>query len=344
MRMLLRKRIYAVQALLVAVYAVSSFRYFKTWCAQQQYQFSDGAFLLYTLMSLIILLLPGWLNYRWLIDRFEKKGFGWRFYLLQVFMLFATLWMQALLDAVFLRAYHPAWLYSDVHVYSRFFINLCFTLFFSFQKMLLAIFEKKENESKLKLAQMEANLKFLRAQINPHFLFNTLNNIYSYAVQEKKETPGLILKLSEILRYLVEQPGRVSAGKEFEVMQQLAGLYLVNSRWKNRLRIEMEDKQNHTSGFMIEPQSLLSLAENCFKHSNLDEEGAFIHIRIVQEAEGLEAWFSNSIPRQQRLAKKGTGLDNLRQRLEIMYGSAYVLEWKEEAGKFMVHLKLGPLA
>lgn len=342
--MRLQKRIYAVQALLVAVYAISSFRYFKTWCAQQQYEFSNGAFLLYTLANLALLLLPGWLNYRWLIDRFEKKGFGWRFYILQVFMLLATLWLQALVDAVFLSAYHPTWLYSEAHVYSRFFINLCFTLFFSFQKMLLAVFERKENENKLKLAQLEANLKFLRAQINPHFLFNTLNNIYSYAVQEKKETAGLILKLSEILRYLTAQPGRVSAEKECEVVQQLAGLYLVNSRWKEKLSIEIEDRDGLAAGFMMEPQSLLSLAENCFKHCNLDEEGAFIRIRILMEAEGLSARFSNSVPRQRRTAAAGTGLDNLRQRLEIIYGSHHVLAWKEDAGIFIVDLKLGALA
>jgi two-component system, LytTR family, sensor kinase len=338
-----RYRIYIVQVLLVVLYTAGSYQYLITWCAQNNFTFTTTEYLIYTAFNLLILLLAPLLNYFFLIDWFEKKGIGFWFYLLQTVLLFLSLYLHAALDAVFLARYKVPWLYTEVHVYSRFFINLSFMLLFGFQKLLLNGFRKKELENQLKLAQMEANIKMLRAQINPHFLFNTLNNIYSYAVQQRPETPALIVQLSGILRFLTDTAhvqSLVTAEKEIEVTKQLVDLYLVNQRWKEKLHFSVTGLSAFGKNFYIEPQSILTLTENAFKHSNLDEEEGFIDIAISLEEASLRVRVKNNIRAKEATGSDKTGLANLQQRLDITYGKKYHLDIQKQPGIFSVEMVL----
>jgi two-component system, LytTR family, sensor kinase len=338
------KQSYYILTFLLAFYAWGGYNFFKTWCTAQHYEFTNGQYLLYTLLNVVILLLPALFNYFYLIDRFEKRGYGWVFYLWQGPLLSASLWLQAGVDGIFLAKYHVPWLYTEEHVYSRFFVNLCFMLLLGFQKMIQNNFKKQEQQNRLQVAQLEANMKFLRSQISPHFLFNTLNNIYSYAVQQKKETPELILKLSGILRYLSDAKNLralVPVEKELEAVNQLVGLYLVNTRWQPKVNWQVTDHRTAGKPLLIEPQSLLTLAENAFKHCQLDEEGAEIVAGISVTDDGLKAEISNTLAQTPAVQKEpGTGLDNLLQRLHITYQGRHRLTTKNDGRHFMVHLFL----
>jgi sensor histidine kinase YesM len=184
-------------------------------------------------------------------------------------------------------------------------------------------------------------MKFLRAQINPHFLFNSLNNIYSYAVQKKEETPELILKLSEILRFLSESKTEQRYGsskKEIIVVRQLIDLYLVNKRWLNRVNIQIDEKLL-LEDYKIEPHSILTLIENAFKHTNLDEKNSFIDVSIQFE-NGIKTIIKNKIRIDKLLTKSGIGLSNLVRRLKLTYAEKYIYETKQQEGIYSSELNL----
>lgn len=194
------------------------------------------------------------------------------------------------------------------------------------------VLQEKEEKNKLQLTQFENELRLLRSQINPHFLFNSLNNIYSYAVQKKDETPELILRLSDMLRFVSEtstQEGFISCKKEVCAAANLIELYLVNKRWAKKIEYYI-DPLILNSDYPIEPHSVLTLIENCFKHCNLDEENAFIRISISLFDNQMTAEISNSINKEKRLQKGEVGLSNLKKRLAHSYGKNFTLNYTEE--------------
>jgi TPR repeat protein len=203
------------------------------------------------------------------------------------------------------------------------------------------ILQQKEQLTKLQLAQFQNEIKLLRAQINPHFLFNSLNNIYSYAVQKKDETPDLILKLSEILRFLSETKLDESYGgsmKELSIIKQLIELYLVNKRWNNKINFLIDEKLLKND-FKIEPHSFLTLVENCFKHTNLDENGSFIDIKIKMD-NGIRANISNKVRQNKSFSNSGIGIENLTKRLEITYKNTFNYKFEEKNGIYYCDLYL----
>jgi two-component system, LytTR family, sensor kinase len=338
------KQLHLIVAFLLALYVLGSYKFYKTWVPAQGFSFTEGEYLSYTTISMLVMLLPSLFNYWYLLNRFEKRGYGILFFLIQGAFLSLTLWLHAGLDALYLSRFNVPWLFTEEHVYSRFFVVLCFMLMLGFSKLIQNNVKKQQEQSRLQVAQLEANMKFLRSQISPHFLFNTLNNIYSYAVQQKKETPELILKLSGILRYLSDAQNLqslVPVEKELEAVNQLVGLYMVNTRWQPKVSWNVVRERNSGEPLLIEPQSLLTLAENAFKHCPLDMEGAYLKADIRIGDEGLVVTMENTINESKPAkAGAGTGLENLLQRLQITYGGKHRFNASLHNGVFVAHLFL----
>ena len=185
-----------------------------------------------------------------------------------------------------------------------------------------------------------AQLQFLKAQINPHFLFNTLNNIYALAVLKSEDTPKMILKLSELLRYAIYEGKEKTVLLERECLhiQKLTELFQMRAEAPLNIKLELEGAW---TGIFIEPMILLPLVENCFKHTDFDEnEEAFAKISLKQ-ADG-RLYFSTLNSKKIRAAPKdktgGVGLENIKQRLELSFGSDYQLIVKDEGSHFLVQL------
>lgn len=199
--------------------------------------------------------------------------------------------------------------------------------------------ESKERNQKLIKEKAEAELKFLKTQLHPHFLFNTLNNLYFLATQKSERTPTAILALSEILDYVLNSGKRkfVSLAEELQQVENYIALELL--RYEDRVEI----KSSVTgSGHTVElpPLVIISLIENAFKHDVLPNAGkASIEWRVQIGNKQLEIYVSNSC--KNRGDQRGIGLDNLRNQLDLLYGDAYSLSSKDqEADMFTVTLTL----
>lgn len=180
--------------------------------------------------------------------------------------------------------------------------------------------QSREREKELEKEKMQAELKFLRSQTNPHFLFNTLNNIYALARKKSDETPGVVMKLSKLLRFMLYEArkGQISISEELRVLQDYIELEKIryNERLEITLTQHIDDKTQ-----AIAPLILLPFVENAFKHGASESRfSSFVHIEVRLEAGMLSFNVENSKETESAGGtSEGIGLENVRRQLELMY-------------------------
>jgi hypothetical protein len=186
-----------------------------------------------------------------------------------------------------------------------------------------------------------AEIAFLKAQMAPHFLFNTLNSIYSLALTKSPEAPDAVLKLSRLLRYNVSEAtgARVSLKKELDYIR--AYMDLQRLRFSERVNLWCEISGDE-DGLEIEPFLLIPFIENAFKHGVNSEENSDIQVFIRIRGDDLHLDVSNRKVTVQRKDENSTGIgiDNTRQRLELLYGGRYTLEIDETKTYYTVNLQI----
>lgn len=210
---------------------------------------------------------------------------------------------------------------------------------------LAIISSKKEKEAaQMRSETLNSELKFLRSQINPHFLFNTLNNLYSLAVLKSKKTPEVILKLSEMLRYNLYDANDkelVSVQQEAHYIQNYITLFqLKDDNQLENIQVKVTIEQE----LYIAPMLLIPFVENAFKHSKIeDREKAWISISLTVKDGTLHFIVENSMPTDTFYKDKtgGIGIENVRRRLELIYPEKYTLSI-ENKETFKVALTLKP--
>ncbi|MBB1285175.1 histidine kinase [Flavisolibacter sp. BT320] len=192
---------------------------------------------------------------------------------------------------------------------------------------------KKLEEQKLKLEveKMQADLKFLKSQINPHFLHNTLNSFYARSLPLSKELADGILTLSEMMRYALGEAftadGKVLLRDEIEHLKNF--IKMNQFRFRNNLHVELEVK-GKANGAVILPFVLITLVENIFKHGDLSDSEFPIKIYIEINDCGLRYYSKNKKRPGPKELSTGIGLDNIQKRLQLAYGDDYALNVKNE--------------
>jgi len=198
----------------------------------------------------------------------------------------------------------------------------------------------------LEKAQMETELLFLRTQISPHFFFNTLNNIYSLALEKSKKTPQIILKLSDLMRYLLYETKNRRNSLEEEILCIQDYLDLERLRYGEQLELEM-NITGDIRGKKIAPLILLSFIENAFKHGvnkSIGKVKITIDFKIIDDF--LYFSISNPISKSTNINKKikepvGIGLKNVKKRLELGYNKEeYSLDIRNNTNVFIVNFKI----
>ena len=178
------------------------------------------------------------------------------------------------------------------------------------------------NKIKLKNKIIEAESKFLKSQINPHFIFNALNNIYSLSQIQSPKTPDAIHKLSQILRYVIYDNSEkfVNLEKEIDYINSYIDLQkMKDDAIGDNININIKIANNNIK---IAPMLLIPFIENSFKHSYIeDTDNGWINIKIETKENKLIFECSNSIPEidLQKDRVGGIGLDNVRKRIELIY-------------------------
>lgn len=203
-------------------------------------------------------------------------------------------------------------------------------------------FKKQELEQTLKTHQLEAELRFLKAQVNPHFLFNALNNIYALSFTESKQAPGMILKLSDMMSYMLYDCKSESVPLQSEIAYLQNFLDLQQLKKEGEMQVAFQVSET-ISPQQITPMLFIPFFENAFKHGNLEntQEG-WLKANLFEEDKKLHFHISNSYleKEEKKTTKGGVGLTNIRQRLELLYPGRHHLSIKQHLGVYAVQLQL----
>jgi two-component system, LytTR family, sensor kinase len=196
----------------------------------------------------------------------------------------------------------------------------------------------QKNEASLKQESIKAELAFLRSQVSPHFLFNSLNNIYSLSYRKSDKAPDAILKLSELTRYMLyEKQDLIPLEKEWDYIQNFISLQQL--RYEAELNMQIDFKNNHPKA-QIAPYLLIPFVENAFKHGKLQDEHFPLTISLESREKEVVFEVKNSISSHQKDKDGGIGLENVRRRLVLLYPGKHHLVIHKDADSFDICLKI----
>ena len=295
-----------------------------------------------TLMIIGFPLVLFYINSRVLVNRFFEAGHykRWAFWSL-------TLW----LGAAALRARTEMFVFGGSIFNSNIAppdggvrMFLVSALIYLILMVFSALYQLLENRRELEALHAAAQLNYLKAQINPHFLFNTLNNIYAAATLQHPRTADMVLRLSDLLRYVTyeAQADRVPIHKEIAQIQAYLDLFQLKSEHPMPVRFEVVGEVERR---FIEPLLLLPFVENALKHSDL-EGNPDAHLDILLRLEPQRFFFQviNSFNPEnlQKDEVGGVGLENIRQRLQLHYRDRYHFEARAEGAVFVAKMELYP--
>ena len=198
----------------------------------------------------------------------------------------------------------------------------------------------KEMEKNLIREKLEAELKFLRNQTNPHFLFNTLNNIYALARKKSDDTPEVVMKLSKLLRFMLYETKKpsINIGDEIKMLDHYIELEKI--RYNGRLTINFLREIDHDTE-QISPLLLLPFVENAFKHGASENRfESHIHIDMKLQNSVLNFNIENTKENNDnQTVQENIGLSNVKRQLELMYKD-YDMQVQHENSFFKVHLTI----
>lgn len=195
---------------------------------------------------------------------------------------------------------------------------------------------------KLKSDNIEAELRFLKAQLHPHFLFNTLNNLYSLTLEKSEKASDVVLKLSELLDYVLYKCNSEFVPLNDEVTQMKNYIELEKLRYGERLDVDFT-APNIPHRVTIPPMLLMTLLENSFKHGvSKTMDNSWIKVDLLIDGETAHFEISNSKHTTDPKPGKsgGIGLKNIQNRLQLIYKDNFELKIKDDTFYFSVDLKL----
>ncbi len=294
------------------------------------------------------------LNY-WLIPYYFYTSRYWHFVLFLSYTIVFTMWGEVMISLfvfVTVSNFHVSKLDPASFDVVFLLVGLYFVIigFIAIEQLKSAFRIMKENtrlekirmETELKLHESE--LKLLRAQLNPHFLFNTLNNLYGLTLEKSDIAPGLVLKLSDLMDYMLYRCNRPKVNLKNEVDYLSNYVDIEHIRYGDKLQIQFE-KKGPFHELEIAPMILLPFFENTFKHgASKSGKHPFVFIQIQVEGRKLLVNIKNSHqhkgPGNNDSPQNGIGLKNASRRLQLVYPDKYSLKIKSTATCFEVNLEI----
>lgn len=331
---------FAFWVIIVFTYALSEFGY--------SHSFAEA--LLYETLFLPVRVITVYINWFILIPRILYSGKGLVYLLVLAGTLFLFSFGQRLFAIYWaVPRFFPQWISSApdpwnlIKIFQNLIIIAAPIAFSTGIRIFLDWNRQKTRSQILEKEKLSAELKYLRSQINPHFLFNTLNNLYGLSREKSHRVPGLLLKLSDFLSYALyeNQHDESTLQKEIDLVEDYLALEL--ARHDDRIKLIKDfplivDPKIKAPSFLLIP-----LVENAFKHGAREETGIAeigIHLTLV------EGWIyftiKNTLPQDNSNGPKtnGIGLTNLRRRLDILYEHRYQLQTEQTSTHYEATLKL----
>lgn len=202
----------------------------------------------------------------------------------------------------------------------------------------------EEQKMQLEVEKSQANFNFLKAQINPHFLHNTLNFLYAKSLPYSPELSEGILTLSDIMRYALSE-GNAKDGKSplKDEIEHVRNVIKINQlRFSNNLNVNFE-VEGVINGAMIIPFVLITLVENAFKHGDVKSNAYPVTIRLKVDGHQMYFYLRNRKKNGPKELSTGIGLNNIKKRLDLAYGKNYSLDIKDEAEFYTTELTITQL-
>ena len=274
---------------------------------------------LYLALGLYVILIAGFYPHRWLIRRYANDR-KWLYYAAGLAVLLGGL--------VFLWKFTVG-LMEDVtpFVFSEQLLTMAILLFLStaVSYAYKGIWLQVQME-KARRRQVEAELNLLQSQVNPHFLFNTLNNIYAQNLSDHESANDMILHLADLMRYQTEssRKTRVKLGEEINFLHHY--ISLEKKRLNANTEVQFTVDAPESSEVFLPPMLFVPFVENAFKHGIGIDPGNFIRIELSARGEEIIFDLKNSLPQRKQAAQSTrTGLHNVKKRLDILYPDQYQL-------------------
>jgi len=297
---------------------------------------------IYTILNTVVYAMIIYGNINFLYPRLYRPGLiGWymlaSIILLTAIGLFKTWVSQLVYNTWFAKKYYPLTWQSFVYVTVG--CAVVFILSFVF-RIALAYFALKQQTQQIQEQKSLVELNLLKSQVQPHFLFNTLNNIYYEAFREAPRTALLIGRLSDIMRYFVDESTKEKVALSTEI--QFLENYIALEKIRIRHGVEVNFIKEGAADPLIPPMLLMTFVENIFKHG-IDRSGANnkICLSLAIKDDHLTFQTENELPETPVVtAAQGFGLKNLQKRLTLLYGSRAELTTYRTDGSFYSYLKI----
>ena len=301
----------------------------------------------YTALFLATILPVIYLHLYWLLPKLNSKN-SLAYYVIPLLLITSFFvwvnmqlfdhWSVKLFPGFFFISYYKWW---EIALF--FLVFICITTLLKLSKSWFLVNRLQRQLLETDKQRVQAELKALKAQINPHFFFNTLNSIYSMSLDKDGRLPGTILQLSELMRYFLYESGEdlVSLSKEIHVLNDYIALQRIRSDEKLQVRAEIEEDTGHRK---IAPLLLITFVENAFKHGAKGSTGSvFINIKLIMVENTINFRIENNKGVVDETGKEdhgGVGLDNVKRRLELIYPQRHKLLVENSKKIFSVELQL----
>ncbi|MEO7176283.1 MAG: histidine kinase [Saprospiraceae bacterium] len=238
--------------------------------------------------------------------------------------------------------------YQSAIVNNQLYVFLQAVLFGVISTILRILTDWSRNQSEkmeLRTQTMQSELNFLKTQINPHFLFNTLNALYALTLKKSEMAPEVVLKLSEMMRYMLYECNekQVPLYKEVNYIQNYLDLEKLRQQKDNHIDFEID---GNIEDIQIAPLILITFIENSFKHGLKSQlKPGFVHITLHVIADFIHFEVENSKPDVlpnpgEHRVSGGIGLANVRRRLDLLYPNAYQLDYSQMPDRYKVTLSI----
>ncbi|MDP4282350.1 MAG: histidine kinase [Bacteroidota bacterium] len=295
------------------------------------------------LMTIIFLAISVYINLLWLIPSFFNRKKYFLFFVLELM----NILLFIVLNFIGSMAFEKSPSFFSIEVVAELILVLIFLIISTLIKFTQDSIALQNAELKIKEIEkqkIESELQALKTQVNPHFFFNTLNSLYSLSLEKSDKTPEMILKLSEMMRYILYEAKdkMIPISRQLEVMKSY--IYLERLRSNETLRLDLEVKGEMISS-PVAPLIFIPFVENAFKHGAKSGK-VNPYIRIFFDLESGEKIFfmiENNKDKEISLMpnqKTGIGLLNVKKQLELLYPGKHNLEITENDDIYHVELTL----
>ncbi|RZK20695.1 MAG: sensor histidine kinase [Hymenobacter sp.] len=286
--------------------------------------------------------LLAYFNYNYLLPRWLARPRPGRYLL----AFGGALGLAVALKVGLARAYSPlavppAYVFSTGFVVATTLSTLFVVLFVAMLRFAVGWFELEAKTKALENAQLTSELQFLKAQINPHFLFNTLNNLYYLAYTQSPNTPEVVAKLAQMMRYLLEESNQPTVPLTQEIEFMRSYLHLEELRLNHPIPLTFT-VEGEPAGVVIAPLILMTFLENAFKHGvRNNDPTAWVRVQLRVTPTGCDYLVANGRPTAPTLAPlPGTGLLNVRRRLALSYPGRHALRLDDTPAQYQAHLTI----